>query len=151
MIRRGDRRPFYAPAKYVIELTPDEVEALRRKHNATNAHAQKSGSPRNSLALRQSQQQQLTTFSATSQPPNKVNNSKRSSYSPLGSKGNADMPILANSRFKVSQPYVCTGGVGSCVPLTKILFIPSQKILFFLCSKKETKIFFFFFTPLWPT
>ena len=25
MIRRGDRRPFYAPAKYVIELRPEDV------------------------------------------------------------------------------------------------------------------------------
>ena len=27
VIRRGDRRPFYAPAKYVSELRPSDVEA----------------------------------------------------------------------------------------------------------------------------
>ena len=26
MIRRGDRRPFYAPAKYVVELRPEDIE-----------------------------------------------------------------------------------------------------------------------------
>jgi len=34
VIRRGDRRPFYAPAKYVVELRPEEVDTLRRRHNA---------------------------------------------------------------------------------------------------------------------
>lgn len=27
VIRRGDRRPFYAPAKYVVELRPEDVPA----------------------------------------------------------------------------------------------------------------------------
>ena len=26
VIRRGDRRPFYAPARYVVELRPEEIE-----------------------------------------------------------------------------------------------------------------------------
>ena len=34
VIRRGDRRPFYAPAKYVSEIRPAEIEAMRRKYAA---------------------------------------------------------------------------------------------------------------------
>ena len=33
MIRRGDRRPFYAPAKYVVELRPGEVEAAHQRQH----------------------------------------------------------------------------------------------------------------------
>ena len=36
VIRRGDRRPFYAPAKYVSEIHPAEIEAMRRKYAGSN-------------------------------------------------------------------------------------------------------------------
>ncbi len=39
VIRRGDRRPFYAPAKYVIELRPEELEAMRRRSSAAEVAA----------------------------------------------------------------------------------------------------------------
>ena len=31
MIRRGDRRPFYAPAKYVAELRPSDHESVHQQ------------------------------------------------------------------------------------------------------------------------
>ena len=36
VIRRGDRRPFYAPAKYVVELRPEELEAMAGRATSTN-------------------------------------------------------------------------------------------------------------------
>ena len=36
VIRRGDRRPFYAPAKYVVELRPEELEAMAGRAASTN-------------------------------------------------------------------------------------------------------------------
>ena len=39
VIRRGDRRPFYAPAKYVVELRPEELEAMAAGRAVTAAAA----------------------------------------------------------------------------------------------------------------
>ena len=38
VIRRGDRRPFYAPAKYVIELRPEDVPPSEMMGSAPGGH-----------------------------------------------------------------------------------------------------------------
>ena len=38
VIRRGDRRPFYAPAKYVVELRPEDVPASEMMAASAGGH-----------------------------------------------------------------------------------------------------------------
>ena len=38
VIRRGDRRPFYAPAKYVVELRPEDVPASEMMASGPGGH-----------------------------------------------------------------------------------------------------------------
>ena len=67
VIRRGDLKPFYAPAKYVVELHPEELEALRNEPTASNNRPM------------------MTTFSAVGHAAKLYGNNngnKRSSYSP---------------------------------------------------------------------
>ncbi len=117
VIRRGDRRPFYAPAKYVVELRPEELEALRRRHNAEVAQAAASlSSPEsvslsNGAAVRMRGRREMSTFTPTSRKAearsaeghhhDEDNDDNRRSSANFGPVSPMEH-VFANAKFQVS-------------------------------------------------
>eukprot|EP00095_Tigriopus_kingsejongensis_P000335 maker-scaffold194_size270518-snap-gene-0.10 protein:Tk00335 transcript:maker-scaffold194_size270518-snap-gene-0.10-mRNA-1 annotation:"rho gtpase-activating protein 12" len=111
VIRRTDRRPFYAPAKYVVEIRPEDIEAMRRKYgDPANGSAPNGECPPNSI-LHQMRDYNRNSSGQPKTQPSKVfhninnNNIKRNSFSPRDSSNQrpSSGPIeqfLVNSKFQ---------------------------------------------------
>jgi len=82
VIRRGDRRPFYAPARYVMELKPDQGDWDSTWGGESVHYRSDNGEPLPSRLepFNTDRKSQFSTFLGNPLPLNNAN--KRSSYSP---------------------------------------------------------------------